>query len=165
MAHGVNANLLRRWVRAAELRLPNIGPNKPAAAREVQAPETKTLFVPLSLPPRRANPAGPHPHRAEARRDGGHGDLAGQRRQRVRHLAARAAAMIRIDATAIDMRAGPERLLARVVQVFSAAQAHHGYLFANGRGTRIKLPTQLNSRIEELLPHRRCPAGTEGQTT
>lgn len=39
----------------------------------------------------------------------------------------------------IDMRAGPERLLARVVQVFGAAQAHHGYLFANARGTRIKL--------------------------
>lgn len=39
----------------------------------------------------------------------------------------------------IDMRAGAERLLARVVQVFGAAQSHHGYLFANARGTRIKL--------------------------
>ena len=44
--------------------------------------------------------------------------------------------MIRIDAMwlatePIDMRAGAERLLARVVQVFGAAQAHHGYLFAN----------------------------------
>ena len=39
----------------------------------------------------------------------------------------------------IDMRAGPERLLARVVQVFGSAQAHHGYLFANARSTRIKL--------------------------
>ena len=52
--------------------------------------------------------------------------------------------MIRIDALwlaaePIDMRAGAERLLARVVQVFGAAQAHHGYLFANARGTRIKL--------------------------
>lgn len=42
--------------------------------------------------------------------------------------------MIRIDAMwlaaePIDMRAGAERLLARVVQVFGAAQAHHGYLF------------------------------------
>ncbi len=37
------------------------------------------------------------------------------------------------------MRAGPERLLARVVQVFGAAQAHHGYLFAHARATRIKL--------------------------
>ena len=52
--------------------------------------------------------------------------------------------MIRIDAlwlatTPVDMRLGTERLLARVVQVFGSAQAHHGYLFANARGNRIKL--------------------------
>jgi transposase len=52
--------------------------------------------------------------------------------------------MIRIDAMwlaaePVDMRAGADRLLARVVQVFGAAQAHHGYLFANARGTRVKL--------------------------
>ncbi|QFZ81913.1 IS66 family insertion sequence element accessory protein TnpB [Variovorax paradoxus] len=52
--------------------------------------------------------------------------------------------MIRIDAMwlaadPIDMRVGAERLLARVVQVVGAAQAHHGYLFANARGTRVKL--------------------------
>ncbi|MCY1247379.1 IS66 Orf2 like protein [compost metagenome] len=39
----------------------------------------------------------------------------------------------------MDMRAGAERLLASVVKVFGAAQAHHGYLFANARHTRIKL--------------------------
>lgn len=37
------------------------------------------------------------------------------------------------------MRAGADRLLASVVQVFGAAQVHHGYLFANARSTRIKL--------------------------
>jgi transposase len=52
--------------------------------------------------------------------------------------------MIRIDAMwlavePIDMRAGADRLLMSVVQVFGAAQAHHGYLFANARATRIKL--------------------------
>ena len=52
--------------------------------------------------------------------------------------------MIRVDAMwlavePIDMRAGADRLLARVVQVFGAAQAHHGYLFANARASRIKL--------------------------
>jgi transposase len=52
--------------------------------------------------------------------------------------------MIRIDALwlavdPVDMRAGAERLLARVVQVFGAAQVHHGYLFANARASRIKL--------------------------
>ena len=52
--------------------------------------------------------------------------------------------MIRIDAMwlaaqPVDMRAGPDRLIALVVQVFGAAQAHNGYLFANARGTRMKL--------------------------
>ena len=52
--------------------------------------------------------------------------------------------MIRINALwlavqPMDMRAGTERLLASVVKVFGQAQAHHGYLFANARATRIKL--------------------------
>ena len=52
--------------------------------------------------------------------------------------------MIRIDSLwlavePMDMRAGDERLLASVVQVFGSAQAHHGYVFANARATRIKL--------------------------
>ena len=52
--------------------------------------------------------------------------------------------MIRIDTLwpavePVDLRAGAERLLARVVQVFGAARAHHGYLFANARSTRVKL--------------------------
>ena len=52
--------------------------------------------------------------------------------------------MIRIDAMwlavdPVDMRAGSDRLVARVVAVFGSAQAHHGYLFANARGTRLKL--------------------------
>ena len=62
----------------------------------------------------------------------------------MRCLAARVVAVIRIDALwlavePVDMRAGAERLLARVVQVFGVARAHHGYLFANARATRIKL--------------------------
>ena len=52
--------------------------------------------------------------------------------------------MIRIDALwlavePVDMRAGADRLLCRVVQVFGAAQAHHGYLFSNSRCSRVKL--------------------------
>ena len=52
--------------------------------------------------------------------------------------------MIRVDALwlavqPIDMRAGADRLLARVVQVFGAAQAHHGYVFANARTSRLKV--------------------------
>lgn len=62
----------------------------------------------------------------------------------MRRVAQRVAAVIRIDAMwlatePVDMRAGTERLLAEVVAVFGAAQAHHGYLFANARGTRLKL--------------------------
>lgn len=44
--------------------------------------------------------------------------------------------MIRIDAIwlatePIDMRAGTDTLLARVVKVFGAVRPHHAYLFAN----------------------------------
>ena len=111
MANGVNANLLRRWVRAAEMHpgagrtdaLPDV---LTAPARRVA--EAPAAFIPMQLP------------------------------------AKTAAADIRIDAMwlavePVDMRAGADRLIARVVQVFGAAQAHHGYLFANARGTRMKL--------------------------
>ncbi|ERS15428.1 transposase IS66 [Alcanivorax sp. PN-3] len=52
--------------------------------------------------------------------------------------------MIRIDeiwlATApLDMRAGPDKALARVIQVFGAAKPHQAYLFANRRGNRMKV--------------------------
>ena len=62
----------------------------------------------------------------------------------MRGVDARVAAVIRIDSLwlavePMDMRAGAERLLASVVQVFGSAQAHHGYVFANARATRIKL--------------------------
>jgi transposase len=39
----------------------------------------------------------------------------------------------------VDMRAGAEKLLARVVAVFGQAHAHHAYLFANRRATRMKV--------------------------
>src|SRR5512139_1672836 len=53
-------------------------------------------------------------------------------------------AMIRIDALWLctqpqDMRAGADRLLAVVVNTVGEARAHHGYLFANARASRIKL--------------------------
>ena len=52
--------------------------------------------------------------------------------------------MIRIDtawlATApLDMRAGTDTALARVIVVFGAAHPHHAYLFANQRANRIKV--------------------------
>ena len=52
--------------------------------------------------------------------------------------------MIRVEALwlsvePLDMRAGTETILARVVQVFGRAQPHHAYLFANRRGNRMKV--------------------------
>jgi transposase len=59
-------------------------------------------------------------------------------------LAARVARVIRVDAlwlsvAPLDMRAGMDTLLAQVVQVFGEARPHHAYLFANRRGTRMKV--------------------------
>ena len=52
--------------------------------------------------------------------------------------------MIRIDAAwlataPLDMRAGTDSALARVIAVFGAAQPHHAYLFANKRSNRLKI--------------------------
>ncbi len=59
-------------------------------------------------------------------------------------LAARVAQVIRIDAAwlataPLDMRAGTDTALARVIAVFGAAHPHHAYLFANKRANRIKI--------------------------
>jgi len=52
--------------------------------------------------------------------------------------------LIRVDAIWLssapqDMRAGIDTLLARVVEVFGAAQPHHAYCFANRNATRMKV--------------------------
>ena len=52
--------------------------------------------------------------------------------------------MIRIDAAwfaiePLDMRAGVDKALARVVNVFGEARAHHAYLFINKRSNRMKV--------------------------
>ena len=52
--------------------------------------------------------------------------------------------MIRVEAVwlavaPLDMRAGTETALARVVQIFGAARPHHAYLFANRRANRVKV--------------------------
>ena len=39
----------------------------------------------------------------------------------------------------MDMRAGADTMLARVVHVFGAAHPHHAYVFANRRATRMKV--------------------------
>lgn len=52
--------------------------------------------------------------------------------------------MIRVDALwlavePLDLRAGTETALARVVTVFGAARPHHAYLFTNKRANRLKV--------------------------
>ena len=52
--------------------------------------------------------------------------------------------MIRIEAVwlavePVDLRAGMDTVLARVVAVFGAAHPHQAYLFTNRRGNRLKV--------------------------
>lgn len=59
-------------------------------------------------------------------------------------MAARVFSMIRIDAlwlstVPLDMSAGTDAALARVVAVFGAAHPHTAYLFANRRANRMKV--------------------------
>ncbi len=62
----------------------------------------------------------------------------------MRELVADLAEVIRIDAiwlatAPLDMRAGTDSALARVVKVFGSARPHHAYLFANKRTNRMKV--------------------------
>ena len=70
--------------------------------------------------------------------------------------------MIRVDALwlsvePLDMRAGMETILARVVQVFGAAMPHQADLFANRRGNRMKVLVHDGHGI--WLAHRRLNQG------
>ena len=70
--------------------------------------------------------------------------------------------MIRIDAAwlataPLDMRAGTDSALARVVSVFGAAQPHHAYLFANKRANRLKI--LVHDGLGIWLAARRLPQG------
>ncbi|NRB38380.1 MAG: IS66 family insertion sequence element accessory protein TnpB [Pseudomonadales bacterium] len=44
-----------------------------------------------------------------------------------------------ISTEPFDMRASPDSCLARVLLVFGEARPHHGYIFSNKRGNRIKV--------------------------
>lgn len=70
--------------------------------------------------------------------------------------------MIKIDAVwlavdPLDMRAGTEAALARVVNVFGEARPHHAYLFANRRGNRMKV--LVHDGIGVWLAARRLNSG------
>ena len=57
----------------------------------------------------------------------------------------------------LDIRAGTETALARVVAVFGAARAHHAYLFANARANRMKV--LVHDGIGVWLAARRLNSG------
>lgn len=70
--------------------------------------------------------------------------------------------MIRVDAVwlavePLDMRAGTEAALAKVVNVFGAARPHHAYLFANRRANRMKV--LVHDGIGVWLAARRLNSG------
>lgn len=70
--------------------------------------------------------------------------------------------MIRVDAVwlavdPLDMRAGTEAALTRVVNVFCAARPHHAYLFANRRANRMKV--LVHDGIGVWLAARRLNSG------
>jgi transposase len=70
--------------------------------------------------------------------------------------------VIRIDSVwlavePLDMRAGTEAALARVVGVFGAARPHHAYLFANRRANRMKV--LVHDGIGVWLAARRLHSG------
>jgi len=80
-------------------------------------------------------------------------------------MAARLAPMIRIDALWIsteplDMRAGTETALARVVAVFGAARPHHAYLFANRMANRLKVLVHDGIGVWLALQRRKVPDGS-----
>jgi transposase len=57
----------------------------------------------------------------------------------------------------LDMRAGTESALARVVTVFGEAHPHHAYLFANRRANRMKV--LVHDGIGVWLAARRLNSG------
>ena len=88
--------------------------------------------------------------------------LARQCRRPMRPDATGVAALIRIDAAwlasaPLDMRAGTDTALARVIAVFGAAQPHHAYVFANQRANRLK--TLVHDGVGLWLAARRLHQG------
>ena len=139
LLHGLNANLVRRWLNGPDTGCGSsvaLAAAQPCAAehrrdcRNVRACAARDGRAHTA--PRTA-PRGRHPHRQLTQPRGGG----------LRQLAARVAAMIRIDAMwlavePVDMRAGADRLLARVVQVFGAARDNRQHTTATSSPIRAR---------------------------
>ena len=76
--------------------------------------------------------------------------------------------MIHIDAVwlaiePMDMRAGTDTALARVVRVFGAAHPHTAYLFANRRANRIEKCLCMTASVSGWQPGGCTRATSSGQ--
>lgn len=63
--------------------------------------------------------------------------------------------MIRVDkiwlaVEPMDMRAGPDTALARVIKDFGQARPHHAYVFANKRANRMKILVSITTIASSL---------------
>ena len=126
MTHGINANIVHGWRKLAR------------EANALMLPAPSFVQVTVAAEDRAAAPA--RQIDLEVRRGSfdSQPELADDRGGRSGYLATRAPALIRIEAIwlsvePLDMRAGTDTALARVVHVFGAARPHHAYLFANKR--------------------------------
>ena len=109
MAHGINANVVHRWRQLAREGAQRWRQRRTASSCRWRLPA-----------PRLPAPDARHRSRTAPRRGDDEGHLADVGRGRLRGLDARAAAVIRVDAVwlavePLDMRAGTEAALARVV--------------------------------------------------
>src|SRR5690606_32765111 len=163
--HGINANLLRRWVteheRYGKPSLSDEGHGSPVAqTRDMSPANWLAISPPRSTASRQVSGAGTgqdncrarRPHAGELHHCAGTGWL--------RHSSDAAMARPRCDGPGavcscradmihveqiwlavepMDMRAGPDTALARVVKDFGAARPHHAYVFANKRANRLKI--------------------------
>ena len=131
-AHDLNANLVHKWRRgrgtaAADRASPVVDVAATNVGEFIAAqPDAGVTGIAVNcvVAADYCNDAGGHSRRSQTRYDDDHGELADIGRQRLRGLAARVGSMIRIDGlwlctAPLDMRAGADRLLARVVEVFN----------------------------------------------
>ncbi len=124
--HGINANVIRKWLPLYRDQLPAALPAFVPLRATPKRPTAASVIIELSLGEQSVTVKWPV------------SDPDGCARF-VRGLP-----VIRIDSIwlatePMDMRAGTETALARVVEVFGAAKPHCAYLFANRRANRMKV--------------------------
>lgn len=125
--HGINANVIRKWLPLYRDQLPAALPAFVPLRATPKRPTAASVIIELSLGEQSVTVKWP-----VSDPDGCARFVRG------------ACPVIRIDSIwlatePMDMRAGTETALARVVEVFGAAKPHCAYLFANRRANRMKV--------------------------